>query len=246
MLTQKYIILGLVAIAFVAGTIMTSSMAYAANGQPFEFLQEQVAAIELIIQDLQDQLNNIHVDWTSVTDIPAGFADDIDNDLLSEISTSCTVDQIPKWDGNQWVCTNIDTISFMDCTIDQIVKWNGNQWVCTDSASDSLAGDFALRKVDCNIIGELLELSIQFDTRNGCNLVDVGLDDIEIPGANLSLADLTEAVFDEANLADVDFSGANLSGVDFYGSNLSGAIFTGAFADPPCYNNPICATLPTS
>ncbi len=220
MLTQKYIILGLVAIAFVAGTIMTSSMAYAANGQPFEFLQEQVAAIELIIQDLQDQLDNIHVDWTSVTDIPAGFADDIDNDLLSEISTSCTVDQI--------------------------VKWNGNQWNCTDSASDSLAGDFALRKVDCNIIGELLELSIQFDTRNGCNLVDVGLDDIEIPGANLSLADLTEAVFDEADLSDVDFSNANLSGVDFYGSNLSGAIFTGAFADPPCYNNPICDTLPTS
>jgi len=219
-MTQKTIMIGLVAIAFVAGTIMTSSMAYAANGQPFEFLQEQVAAIELIIQDLQDTLDNLHVSWTEITDIPAGFADDIDNDLLSEISTSCTVDQIPKWDGTLWNCT--------------------------DSASDSLAGDFALRKIDCNIIGELLGLPIQFDTMNGCNLVDVELDEIEIPGANLSLADLTDAVFDEADLSNVDFSGANLSGVDFHGTNLSGAILTDAFADPPCFNNPICATLPTS
>jgi len=211
-MTQKYIILGFIAIAFVAGSIMTSTIAYAndhQNGTPF--LQVEIEAIEQLVLELQDRLDSIEVTWDRVTDKP---------DELVIVSTICTTDQIPKWDGTQWNCT--------------------------DSASDSLAGDYALRKVDCNIIGELLDLSIQFDTRNGCNLVGVGFDDIELPGANLSLADLTDAVFDEADLSDVDFSGANLSGVDFYGTDLSGAIFTGAFANPPCYNGPICATLPTS
>ena len=167
---------------------------------------------------MQDQLNDLHVVWANVTDKPAGFADDIDN----------------------------DTLSFMSCTTNQIAKWDGSQWVCTDSASDSLAGDFALRKVDCNIIREKLDLPTQFDTVNGCDLVEAELGDIEIPNANLSLADLTDAYFDEADLSNVDFTGANLSGVDFYGSDLTGAILTDAFADPPCYNSDICISLPIS
>jgi len=209
LLTKKYIILGLVAIAFVAGSSGIGYSFAVPNGTPF--LQEEIDAIIEIIQELQDQLDNIHVDWVSVTDKPAGFADDIDN----------------------------DTLSFMDCTIDQIVKWNGNQWVCTDSASDSLAGDFALRKVDCNIIGDLLDLSIQFDTMNGCNLVEVEFDDIEIPSANLSLADLTDATFDEADLTNADFSGANLSGVDFYGTDISDVNFSGAIVNDADFSRAI-------
>ena len=213
LLTQKYIILGLVAIAFVAGSIMTSTIAYASdhqNGTPF--LESELEAIDQRVKDLQDELQSIVVTWDRVTEKP---------DELVIVSTICTIDQIPKWDGTSWRCT--------------------------DSASDSLAGDYALRKVDCNIIREKLELSPQFDTVNGCDLVEAEFEDIEIPNANLSLADLTYAVFDEAYLPNVDFTGANLSGVDFYETDISGAILTGAFADPPCFNNDdICLDLPRS
>jgi len=60
-MTQKTIIIGLVALAFVAGSIMTGTMAYAApNGQPFQAildaiddLQSQIVTIELT-SDLGD------------------------------------------------------------------------------------------------------------------------------------------------------------------------------------------------
>jgi len=68
----------LIAAAFVAGSMMTGTIAFAApgdKGQPFEALQ---AAIE----DLQTQIDNITagaVDWSAITGIPAGFVDDVDN-----------------------------------------------------------------------------------------------------------------------------------------------------------------------
>ncbi len=48
-MTSKTIIIGLVAVAFVAGSIMTGTMAYAApNGQPFQALWDAIENIELI------------------------------------------------------------------------------------------------------------------------------------------------------------------------------------------------------
>jgi len=62
-MTSKIIMIGLVAVAFVAGSIMTSGMAYAAgdkNGKPFEALWDA-------IHDIQTQIDSISIgdsDWT--------------------------------------------------------------------------------------------------------------------------------------------------------------------------------------
>ncbi len=40
--------------------------------------------------------------WDGLTDVPAGFADGVDDDTLGALS--CTLDQIPKWNGSAWVC----------------------------------------------------------------------------------------------------------------------------------------------
>lgn len=57
-MTNKTIIAGLVALAFVAGSVMTSGIAYAKsdnNGQPFQELWDAIAG-------LQTQIDNINVD----------------------------------------------------------------------------------------------------------------------------------------------------------------------------------------
>jgi len=96
--------------SFILGSLVSGPFASAQMGTPF--LQEEIDAIIEIIQDLQDQLNDIQVTWVNVTDKPAGFADDIDNDTLIEISTSCLINQIAKWDGNQWICADESPGSF--------------------------------------------------------------------------------------------------------------------------------------
>jgi hypothetical protein len=40
--------------------------------------------------------------WTSITGKPAGFADDIDDDILGGLS--CANGEIAKWDGSAWQC----------------------------------------------------------------------------------------------------------------------------------------------
>ena len=42
------------------------------------------------------------VPWTSITSKPAGFADDIDDDILGGLS--CANGEIAKWDGSAWQC----------------------------------------------------------------------------------------------------------------------------------------------
>jgi hypothetical protein len=46
---------------------------------------------------------------------------------------NCTTDQIIKWDGDEWVCsdhTDNDTLAALNCTANQTVGWNGSAWVC--------------------------------------------------------------------------------------------------------------------
>ncbi|MCH7940623.1 MAG: hypothetical protein IH842_01450 [Thaumarchaeota archaeon] len=69
-------------------------------------MQAEIDAINMLIKDMQDELKNIHVPWVNVTGIPTGFADNIDNDTLSQISF-CTTNQIVKWNGTHWVCADI-------------------------------------------------------------------------------------------------------------------------------------------
>ena len=246
-MTQKYTILGLVAIAFVAGSIMTSTVAYASdhqNGTPF--LQEELDAINAIVADILldiTELQNLQVSWVDVIDIPADFADDIDNDLLAGLS----------------------------CSTDQIIKWDGTQWVCATSAINSDGGELALMKVDCNLLREILGEGIQTNTVNGCELgeIDLTFDTLDLSTFNLAKADLSlntfvnvafiDADLTDASFTDTEFFGVNFSGANLSGTNFSGAefcpkcvvILTGAFADPPCIGLVvdeifICDTLPTS
>ncbi len=234
-MANKTIMMGFVAIAFVAGSMMTSSIVYAEpNGTPF--LQEEIDAIILIIQDLQDQLDNLHVTWENVTEKPPGFADDIDN----------------------------DTLALLDCTTNQIVKHNGEQWICSDTASKSDKAEIALRKVDCNLIRSIYiepdEEPYQFDVVNGCDLTEISkFDRIDFSGAHLAEADFedstfyrvhfigadfTGAVFTNVGFEEVDFIGADLSGVVFTNVEFDDVDFTGAFANPPCTGNDICNDIP--
>jgi hypothetical protein len=237
LVTQKYIILGLVAIAFVAGSSGIGYSFAEPNGTPF--LQEEIDAIIEIIEDLQDQLDNIHVAWVNVTDKPAGFADDIDN----------------------------DTLALLDCSVDQIVKHNGEQWKCSESASKSDKAEIALKKLDCNLIRNLyIEIDdepYQFDITDGCDLAGIEFEHTNFSGAYLVGADFTDSTmaavdFTNTNLSGTDFTGAelydnyfintNLSGADFTGAELDdGNDFTGAFADPPCTgNDEICNDIPAT
>jgi len=92
--------------AFILGSLVSAPSVYAPQGEPFLFMQAEIDAINLLIKDMQDELKNIHVPWVNVTGIPTGFADNIDNDTLSQISF-CTTNQIVKWNGTHWVCADI-------------------------------------------------------------------------------------------------------------------------------------------
>jgi hypothetical protein len=45
--------------------------------------------------------------WNGLDGVPAGFADNVDDDVLSGLT--CTNGQIAEWDGSNWVCAEDDT-----------------------------------------------------------------------------------------------------------------------------------------
>ncbi len=60
-------------------------------------------------QDSGDFASSAHThSWSSLSGVPAGFADDVDNDTLGELS--CSSGQLAKWSGAAWACSvDIDT-----------------------------------------------------------------------------------------------------------------------------------------
>jgi len=64
--------------------------------------------------------------WSAITGKPAGFADDIDNDVLGGLS--CASGQIAKWGGSAWQCAADDT-------------GTGNFWSLTGN-SGTTSGNF--------------------------------------------------------------------------------------------------------
>lgn len=50
--------------------------------------------------------NATNAPWSGLTGVPAGFADNIDNDTLG--SLSCANGQIAKWNGSSWLCAADD------------------------------------------------------------------------------------------------------------------------------------------
>jgi hypothetical protein len=52
--------------------------------------------------------------------------------------------------------------------------------------------------------------------------------------------------FHDCDISGVDFSGFTLTNADLTNADLTNTDVTGAFADPACFGNPICNTLPIS
>jgi hypothetical protein len=48
-------------------------------------------------------------DWAGLIGVPAGLADNTDNDLLSQLI--CATDQVLKWSSSSWVCADIGDIT---------------------------------------------------------------------------------------------------------------------------------------
>ncbi len=55
---------------------------------------------------LDGQQGSFFLDWGNLTSVPAGFADDVDNDVLGGLS--CASGQIAKWNGSAWTCAADD------------------------------------------------------------------------------------------------------------------------------------------
>jgi len=99
--------------SFILGSLVSAPSVYApAGGEPFVFLQEQIYAIEEIIKQFQDKLDNIRVTWDRVDEKP-----------LTLLEMSCLENQIGKWDGTQWVCA--DEITGPSGSTEFVIKLSG-------------------------------------------------------------------------------------------------------------------------
>lgn len=71
---------------------------------------------------------------------------------------------------------------------------------------------------------------LQYVDLHGADLSDANLSDADLSGANLSDADLSCANLSGANLGDADLSGADLRGANLSGADLSGVKFNSGTA----------------
>ena len=83
------------------------------------------------------------VPWTGLTGLPANLT-------FLNSPTSCTNEQVAKWNGTAWACGDItvgtDTLAKLTCTSGQIAKWNGTAWEC---GSVAVGGTDTLASLTC-------------------------------------------------------------------------------------------------
>ncbi len=94
----------IVAIAFIGGTLLANPVADAAGGW-------------------KEALENLTVDWSQLTGIPADFADGVDDDTTYSGTSPITV-----------AGTTI-SLSTTGCTPGEVLKWNGASWQCVQPVS---------------------------------------------------------------------------------------------------------------
>ena len=256
---NKHTIIGLVALAFVSGSIFaTTGPAYAGSieddiSELFDRMSDVESVASQAANDIESMTNNVSELFARISDLES-LTSQTASDLagLQELAVGP-----PGPPG-------VDILGGLSCIEDDIAKWDGTSWNCAASASDSLAGDFALRKVDCNLIRSIYidpdEEPFQFDVENGCDLTEISkFEFIDFSGAHLAEADFEDATFlgvdftgavfidaDFANVSfdNVDFTGADLSGVVFTNVEFEDVDFTNAFANPSCTGNNICNEIP--
>ena len=247
------------AIAFVSGTILaTSDPVYAGSieddiSELFDRMSDVESVASQAANDIVSMTNNISELFARMSDLES-LASQTASDLAGLLELSVGPPGPP----------GVDTLASLGCTIDQIVKHNGEQWICSDTVSKSDKAEIALRKVDCNLIRSIYidpdEEPFQFDVENGCDLTEISkfefidfsgaylaeadFEDATILGVDFAGADFTNADFTNVGFENVDFTGADLSGVVFTNVEFVDVDFTGAFANPDCTGNDICIGIP--
>ena len=103
-------------------------------------------------------------------------------------------------------------------------------------------GDSEKLKVDCNLIKAKLNLNLQFDVSNGCDLSGADLSGADLSGADLSGADLFGGSLSGADLSGANLDHADLNDADFSGADLSSMKFEGCTGTP--IGTPSAGTLP--
>jgi len=51
-----------------------------------------------------------------------------DGDALGGLQ--CGEDQVPRWNGTEWVCSGSDVLGQLTCSTGAVTKWDGSAWVC--------------------------------------------------------------------------------------------------------------------
>jgi uncharacterized protein YjbI with pentapeptide repeats len=239
-------VLGFVAIAFIAGTITSSTLAVAdtsTQGQPFQVLQSAIQNLQNQINNLQTQINHIQLTpgpqgqpGPPGPQGPPGTSNNFDPTPLQNQINALRCHQAPT--------NNVD---LHGCDLTRL-------WI-------SHADFYGANLGNANLNSSIFDGVSDFDNANltNANLIGVNIHEGDFVGANLTNATLTganlsnaaildatltNAHFYFANLSNVIFNNSNLSGANFTNANLSGATFTGVHASPPCTGNPICSTLP--
>jgi hypothetical protein len=114
-------------------------------GAPFSLY-----AIEAITATIAQQVES--VSWTSIPDKPSGFADNIDNDLLDQVTDggTCNVNgEVIKFSSGTWLCsTDNDQLRELSggsqCSNDQYVYYDGATWQCEDKLQVSASSGLTL------------------------------------------------------------------------------------------------------
>jgi len=90
------------------------------------------------------------VSWSDIADIPADFADGVDDDTdtdmdsLADLALSCEDGDIPVWDSvlDAWSCDfDQDTLAMIGCTDGQLIRWSSDAsgWMCSEDADTQLS-----------------------------------------------------------------------------------------------------------
>jgi len=103
--------------------------------------------------------------WSSLSGVPAGFADNTDNDTLGGLS--CGSGQVAKWSGSAWTCAADNDTTYtagtgltlsggafsisttyrlpQTCGNGQMAAWNAgtSTWVCTNAAAGDITAVYA-------------------------------------------------------------------------------------------------------
>lgn len=73
----------------------------------------------------------------------------------------CSPSEVPRWNGNEWVCSSSDVLSQLSCAMGAIPKWDGSNWVCGADDSASFTASYPL-----NLEGNNLSIATAGITSN--------------------------------------------------------------------------------